>query len=459
MKRGYLTVSALLAPLAMAGCSAQDVAKTAKAADVMTPPIVLASNDPLGVPLPVANAEPAADAQQPQANDMDMAEMLRQRQAQRQQQAAPAPAAADAPAAQLPAGHPPLPAGHPPIAPQQSNVMRTASTKPSMIGSLTIAVVNATAGAKAPGAVPVMVELYKDDQVIDKNEAKLNEDGSLTIDSIPVSLGVTPHVKVTYQGVEYEAAGEVMDGTHPDQRIQVQVYDATETAPAWTIKMQHLITTPTVAGVQVTEMVVVDNPTDRSWVGKAGGDGKRQTLTFPLPAGATNVQLGNGFHGCCVKVEADRVVDSMALQPGTSQYSLSYVVPVKNAAADLAFATPAPVKHLMVFVPDDNSNVVPTGLEASGVANMGRGKTRFYKATDLPGGQSLKLAISNITATAPVAQSVNPGDEAATSSTAPAMSANVAKLVAGAGGLVIFLVGGMFLLVKAPKQGKRVKKA
>jgi hypothetical protein len=194
----------------------------------------------------------------------------------------------------------------------------------------------------------------------------------------------------------------------------------------------------------------VENPTDRAWIGKAGADGKRTTTVFPLPAGAADVQLAGGFHDCCVKTESDRIVNSMPLVPGNSQFRIVYTVPVKDEKAELALTAPAPVGHVMAFVPDDGSTVTAEGLEAGGVANMGNGKTRFYKAKDLAAGATIKLSLSGITAT--VAPPTNEPTEPTIGSAAA--SGQIAKLIAGAGGLVIFVVGGMLLLIKTPKRAK-----
>jgi hypothetical protein len=110
----------------------------------------------------------------------------------------------------------------------------------------------------------------------------------------------------------------------------------------------------------------------------------------------------------------------------------------------------------MAFVPDDGSTVAVEGLETGGVANMGNGKTRFYKAKDVAAGSVMKLNLSGITAT-PAAASMGQGaaaPAAATGSASAMASGQVARLVAGAGGLVIFVVGGMLVLIKSPRRTK-----
>jgi hypothetical protein len=248
-----------------------------------------------------------------------------------------------------------------------------------------------------------------------------------------------------------------MDGSRAEQQVQVPVFESTEAAPAWTVKMQHVMLEPTVDGVRVMEMLAVENPSDRAWIGKAAGttDGKRRTLAFPLPAGAKDVSFGGALHDCCTTIEDGKVFDSMALVPGVSQYRIGYTLPVSDGKAAIGFTTIAPVSHLMVFVPDDGSTVKADGIGNGGVADMGGGKTRFYRATDVAAGTTVKLSISGITAraTATAAATGTPTG-AQTAAVNAGSSAQTAKIVAGAGGIAIFVVGGMLLMFKAPKTKK-----
>jgi hypothetical protein len=320
---------------------------------------------------------------------------------------------------------------------------------------VTVRAVQGTAGGPAIGELPVVVELLMGDQVIDTKKLKLAGDGTLRLDNIPLSMNVTPVVKVTYNGVEFTGHGGAMDASRAEQQIQVPVFETTESAPAWTVKMQHVMLEPTVEGVRVADMLAVENPTDRAWVGKAAADGKRRTLAFALPAGAKDVSFGGALHDCCTVVEDGKVFDSMALVPGVSQYRIGYTLPVNAGKADVAFTTVAPVKHLMVFVPDDGSSVKADGIGNAGVTDMGGGKTRFFRATDVAAGTSVKLSLSGITARATVTAAGTGTGAGVQAPTANAgSSAQTAKLIAGVGGLGIFVVGGMLLMFKAPKSKK-----
>src|SRR5690606_29060756 len=145
---------------------------------------------------------------------------------------------------------------------------------------------------------------------IDTIEIELDEHGVALVEDIPVAMGFQPLVKVAYSGVTYQKAGEVMDASRPHQMIEVVCYELTQDPPPWKVRMRHVMVTLAPDGVEVTEVLVVENPTDRTWIGRpragAGqGEGKAITTIFPVPAGALQVTLGRGFHEWCCTTQAE----------------------------------------------------------------------------------------------------------------------------------------------------------
>jgi hypothetical protein len=389
----------------------------------------------------VAEEEPSPEQAQQMQQQLppghpDISEMMKQRQPQ-QNKAQPAQDAA-----QLPPGHPPLPQdGSAPAVPaQQAHIEH--SEKPAMFGTLTIQATQGTPSAPAIGAAAVAIELYHNGKLMSKLDAKLDASGKAVVEDLPLTVAFQPAVKLTYGGIEYQAVGHLMDSNHPKQSLQVLVYEGAEDAPAWNIRMQHVMLQPTADGMQVMEMLAIENPTDRSWIGKADVSGARRTFELVLPTGAQHVQFLEGFDECCTKVENGVVINPKPVVPGTTQYQFAYYLPITNGKAELTLAAAAPVKHLMVFVPEDGSSVVAQGLEDMGSSDMKNGKTRFFKAGNVEAGQQVALAISGIKPVAVAATATAVG------------SAKAAQVLAIGGGLLIFVVGGFFLFIRAPKAAK-----
>jgi hypothetical protein len=330
-----------------------------------------------------------------------------------------------------------LPAGHPNI------YGNGPATRPAAkFGTVMLRAYQGTKDAPAIGETRAVLELYHRGQVLAKVEGTLDASGSLVFTKLPLDVPFQPVVMLRHSGVDYTAVGEVMDGYHAGQELEVPVYETTEKQPAWDVEMRHVIVEPAAEAVRVTEMLVVANPTDRTWLGAPQKDGKRVSFAIPLPAGASQVEFGNGADGS-VKFEAGRVVNALPLQPGSTQYQLTYVVPVVDGKAKVQVVAPAPTRHMMVFVADNGSPVTAEGLQASGKHDMGNGAAALvFGGADLKANQ---VAAVNIALPKPIKK----GTVGSTTD-----GARIAKIVAGAGGAVGLVIGVGYVVFKPIKAAR-----
>jgi hypothetical protein len=456
MRKITTTIAALAGALVIAGCAQPTIPASSPAPELVAAP----APAPIDSPQPAESTEPAKlmvlDA--PPAGTADApatqpASPLKEwvNGSAKPAQTEPKPDAPATPA--LPSGHPDiskmtrpamggqLPAGHPDI----SKLTAPATTQP-VIGSLTIRAAQGTAGGPAIGAEPVNVEVYVDGEVTGKLDTKLQDDGTVKVQGVPVGPGVQAIVKVTHAGVEFQAIAQADDASQKDQQVTIPVFESTDQVPAWTVQMRHVIVEPFGDAVNVVEMLAIQNPTDKAWTGVAdSSSGKRATFTLPLPQGATNITLSGGFHDCCVNTDGGKLTNTMALIPGVTQYQVAYSVPAKDGKATLTAAAPAPVKQMMVFVRGEHPSVVAQGMEGPKTANMGNGDVTYFTATDLEAGKEVKLTVA--AAGVPVRKAAAPGSTAATG--------QIVKALAGAGGLLILVLGGAFMFIRAPKSVKK----
>lgn len=365
--------------------------------------------------------------------------------------------AANGGAAALPQGHPPiaakqpmqpgaLPSGHPDISSMQG-ANGAPATQPSGLAALTVTAIQGTIGGPAIGADDIKVEVYDvhTNKVVAKVEGKMNDEGKVRIGGLPVGVAFQPVITVTHGGVDYQAMGEPTSSA-AEQALDVKVFETTDKDPGWEVRMRHVMIQSTENGVQVMEMLAVDNASDRAFTGIVAPDGSKLTFKLPIPATAKDVQLAGGFHDCCTKIEPGQIVNTMAIVPGTTQFQFSYTIPLTEGKAELLSVAPATIKHLMIFAPDDGTDIIATGAGVeSGTTKMGGKNVRFYKGTNLPPGSEVKLTVSG---TPTKAAASNTGGSTATSPLAAVDAAQLTKVIAGVGALLIGLFGAAFMFKK-----------
>lgn len=344
----------------------------------------------------------------------------------------------------LPQGHPPvdgqvgaaMPEGHPPIGP-------AAAMQPA-VGTLMVKVVQGTRDADPIGAGVINVELYNRGKAVEKLTAAVDEKGNATFEGVRIPGSAQPMATFEYAGILFRAVGEPLTAAKPDQILRLVVFEATEEAPAWRILMRHLMLHPTPEGLHVMEIVAVENPGDRAWktpVAQAdqGHAQSGPTVVLPLPAGAADVQLGDGFDACCTTVEAGSISHGMPLLPGTSRFRYSYTLKASDGSYAIDMTSSAPVARLSVFVPDDGSAVECNGLNQGQTMDSGaHGKVRMYMAQDLAAGAKASLSISPAAkASAPAAEPTSQSKPGAPVSAKAVAGVGIAALVAGAALVVL----------------------
>ena len=341
----------------------------------------------------------------------------------------------------LPAGHPQMPpAGEMPAMPPAGQA--PAMPPAPVAATLSVQAIQGTTKGPAVGADPVEVDLLRDGDVVSHIEDKLDATGKLTLKDLPGGADITPVVRITHAGVVYNTSGNPLIAQHGG-KVTVKVYEATEEQPEWKIKIRHVMVQPYKDGVQVMEMMGIENPTDRSWIGKADPiTGKRATLSVPLPKGAKNVQMMSGFHNTCASVLGDRIVDTDPFVPETSQYQIGYIVPAINGKVDLSVAAPAGIDRMMLFVPDDGSSVSAIGMEDLGAKENDRGgKTHYYKAQGAKAGDSIGVTLTNLP---DKALASGEGEDGAAATNALSND-KTPQILAGVGAVLILFIGIAFL--------------
>src|SRR3990172_9107245 len=191
---------------------------------------------------------------------------------------------------------------------------------PAPQGAISGAVQNLTGGkAKAVGGQTVTLTIYVNNAEVDKKTATTDARGAFTF-AVPADPARTYLVTVKYKGGDYDSPQVTFKVGEIAKQVTMRVYEPTTDASVLRVNIQHMIVEPGEGLVQITELLVFANPTDRTYVGaKVREDGKRETLQFRLPDGAANVSYLEGLMECCVFAAPGGFLDTMDVKPGTAK--------------------------------------------------------------------------------------------------------------------------------------------
>lgn len=311
-------------------------------------------------------------------------------------------------------------------------------------GSLAIRGVQGTKGGPEVGPDEVEVVLFHQNQPVHQVKTKLGDNGVVIVEKLPVAMAVRPVVRIKHADVLYQEIGPTMGPDKRDASMEVTVYETTDEPPPWKISMRHLAAERAPIGLVVTEMLVVENPADKTWLGAAAdAQNRRTTVNITLPPGATDVQLAAGFHGwCCTAYEGDRLNVQMPLMPGRMTYRFAYRVPEPGGRADLRITAPTTTDQVVFMLPDDRATVEPTVVSAF-----------TPPAGQSPGGRLFQgQAIAPNTAAGLVLTSL-PAAPSAAPAAAPGAISDRAKIIAGVAAGAVVLGGALVLMIRRKPAG------
>lgn len=338
------------------------------------------------------------------------------------------------------AGQIPQPPGGPPAAPQagsppEMDLEQAMSTGPK--GTLAVHAVQGTKGGPDVGSDEVEVVLVHRNQPFKQIKARLDDHGVAIFDDLPIALGIAPVVRVKHAGVLYQEVGDDLTATNTRGSVNVTVYEVTDEAPQWRITSRHLMAAHTGEDLDVVEMVIVDNPTDRTWLGApADASGRRATVVLSLPSGASEITLESGFHGWCCTAFADTNLRiQMPLMPGRFTYRFSYHVPFSQSGADLLIKAPTQTDQVAFFVPDDGSKADLTQVQFAANDTVEGTKIRLFRGVNIAPGQAAGLVLASLPAPAAPAASAPaaPAEPPARPSSPNTVIAVIAGAAAAAG--------------------------
>jgi hypothetical protein len=264
-------------------------------------------------------------------------------------------------------------------------------------GSLAVRAVQGTPGGPPIGAAPVTIQLHHRGMLFDTVETKLDEHGVTVLEDLPVGMDLQPVVQVIYKDLTYQQVGETMNAANPQQSVDVVCYEPSDAAPDWAITMWHIMMDRRPPGLFVTEVVVVENPGNRTWTGTTGAGTRAVTTSFALHERARDVALGRGFHDwCCTTHTPGSLINHLPLMPQTTEFRFSYAIPAEDDGVDLDIVAAAPADHVLVAFPADITVRNVEGLTLSGTDMAGPRPVVAYRTSNLGRGQRLSLGLAGL---------------------------------------------------------------
>ena len=267
-------------------------------------------------------------------------------------------------------------------------------------GTISGTVVNKTEGGGSTAGLPVTLAVFGLGEPTTQ-ETVTDEAGGFTFEQVPVSPDAAYHLTAVYADVEYVSPIVSVDSPGDLAGQEIAVYETTSDPAAIRASLMHLVMMPDeeTGSLVVSELIVIENSGDRTYVGAAADDPQeeRQTLSFFVPVDALEVTIIDGLLVDNLVGTDFGFVDSAPWEPGTREVVFSYSLPYQGS--DYVFRTeldfPADTVSILLaksagglesgapFVEDETVIQGQTYLRAS-ADNLEAGAPIQVNLTDLP---------------------------------------------------------------------------
>lgn len=268
-------------------------------------------------------------------------------------------------------------------------------------GTLRGRVINKTMGGEPVAGLPVILyEVAQGEQnSVPHQKTVTDAAGRFEFTDLEAAPSTVYYPAVTYQDVEYFGPAIRFGDGEEAKTSDVTVFETSEEPEGIQVGMEHLIIEPSAGVLLVKELCMVQNESDRTYVGlKEVAPGKRGTLEFGLPDGYEQLSLGGDLMSCCAVVKETALFETMAIKPGMRQESFSYQL--KYRGRDYTFEKVAAhgITFMDVFVPDIGIRVEAEGLESFGSFNIRNQPYLRYGMKNIPAGSKISIRLSNLPA-------------------------------------------------------------
>jgi hypothetical protein len=173
-------------------------------------------------------------------------------------------------------------------------------------------------------------------------------------------------------GIHYPGTNVRLSAIEPHAEVTLTVHDAVTFPNPPVVRRHEIVLRPQSGALEVTESMLVDNPSSACYVGQAAGENAEPvTLQLAIPAGFERVTFATEFFGRRFALIGGKLATSVPWPPGQRELKFSYLLP--NAQRHYVWQRPLDLStaQLRVSVCGGLSDEVVCNLPAAAIREDG----------------------------------------------------------------------------------------
>ncbi len=261
--------------------------------------------------------------------------------------------------------------------------------------SVVVEVSNGTANGTTVVGDPVLLRVFRNEQLVDSLEATVAKNGKATFDGVPTGQQIVAIPIARHQSMAFQGGRVTLAAAKGELSTVVHVFDVSSDTSALSVGTHHMTIAIRGAAIEITEYMQLRNSSDMAVRGS-----KRDALNRPivteimLPAGATDL-TPSGFldPNALVRTETG-FYDTLAVPPGEHQVRFSYRIPIDSSTVEIAKGISLPTSELIVFWEKDQGELTGLGEPDERLINAQGVPVAYFRRQDLQRGERITFEIS-----------------------------------------------------------------
>ena len=260
-------------------------------------------------------------------------------------------------------------------------------------------VVSGTAGADAPGGLPVLLLITgQDGTLAGTGQAQANPDGSFVLEDVPLMEGASYNISVDYGGVFY---GQSLFPSQLADEVTITVHEATEDATIMRVDRQVMVISDFDVAERTataTEFVRFANPTDRTLRAnlETARPGMFSFMRFALPPDAADITVQSNLRGGDVISVGSGFALTASVPPGEHSVDFAYNFPYQGGSLEFRNSLPQGAAIFQILVPERFADLEINGLTPRPPVGIGDEIYRAWEGRDIPPGVGVQLRFDGL---------------------------------------------------------------
>lgn len=267
---------------------------------------------------------------------------------------------------------------------------------PSAPGVIEGTVVNASRGGMPVANAEVVLRAGVDGQFVPVAQTLTNNLGNFRLQQLPVGNDLIYLPGANHEGIHYPGHRVQLTESQPQMSMLVAVHD-TVSAPNPLVVRQHQIHLRSEPGaLHVTERLLIDNPSDSTFVGEKTRDDKPPiTLRLSLPADFVRVTFHKEFFGQSFSLDDQGLVTSIPWTPGERELAFTYTLPVHGKRYDWERPIDLPSDFVLIHVENTTDDAINCTLPSTDGSTRPAGSLQF-QGRELVAGEVIRVEFGGL---------------------------------------------------------------